>query len=234
MHWLIISSLAAASEVPDTPPLRHTNSAFGLGLTHLAVASSDPGGHTGGLLLDYRGEVPITASLQLNLMLSAGITRPQNTLAMLQWGVRHGEWTTHAFVDVTEWAGRGIEETRVFRYMGAFSAYTFLVLSYAVVPVVWALSPFAAVGHVLAGPTVSWHSDAVAPNGFVELGVGGALYGHPMAHVPQAGMGPMAGVGMQAGKQTVGLRVLVSPPGLHSDGVSWRETMVATSFVVTL
>jgi hypothetical protein len=205
MWWM---AMALAAEQP-----RVTNPGLGLGFTSLAGPTT-----RGGALVELRSETAISRALQLNLSLDLGVTQPQNTLAMLELGVEIGAWTTRAVVDVTEWAARPTyPPLDMLKWMGAFFAYVGLGTCYAAVPAVWMVSPLGSVGHVVVGPTLSWHSQAFAPNLFVEAGAGGAIYGRPIEGGAGSGLGPILGLGSQVGKQSVAVRLWWSPPRLHTE-----------------
>jgi hypothetical protein len=225
--WILGAVAALAAEAPeDEAPLppRHTNPGFGLGIASLGVG--DPVGHRYGLLLDLRKEEALAPRLQFNAVLSAGVTRPQNTAVVAQWGLRAGGTVTRGFGSVSDWvaAGRGTD-THGLRTTGAMVAYFGLGVSYVVVPVALVVSPLASVGHVVGGATVSWHTDSASPNAYVEGGFGGLLFGHPVSGAPAVGCGPLVGAGTQLGRQTVGVRLLVSPPGLNVAGDGRTDTV---------
>lgn len=226
---------ALANDVPeDEPePVRDVNTGFGLGVAWLGT---NPGSNNRlGLHVDFRSEAPLSRAFQFNFLLAAGLTTPENTVAMFQWGTGAGRSITHAFGDVHDWARRGRDhDLGGLREAGALFAYMGLGFSYLVVPVVWVLSPFASIGHALLGPTISWHTSARAPDAYVEAGVGGLLYGDLAEGGPGLGFGPMIGAGGHVGKQTVGVRLLVSPPALHAELGPSTDTIVSGAFVVTL
>ncbi|MEQ1504853.1 MAG: hypothetical protein ABMB14_21640, partial [Myxococcota bacterium] len=211
--------LGATAGVPSAPapeplgssfPPRHTNPGFGFGAAYLnAGATVRPG-----VALELRREIALSRSFQFDLTLSAGLTTPQNTAAVIGWGTQLGGSITDAFGDVHDWARE--PPARGLRHFGALFAYFGLGLSYVAVPVTWIVSPVASAGHAVAGPTISWHTGPEAPNLYLELGAGGTLYGDPAHGGPQVGVGPMVGAGAQIGRQTVGARVLACPSTLHT------------------
>jgi hypothetical protein len=219
---------------PSDEAARTVNSGFGFGLAGL-TATDAASAQRLGLHLELRREEALGRRFQFNLGAGAGLTTPENTVATVEWGTEAGRTITSAFGDVSEWVRRGRgTASEPFRSMGAFFAYTGLGISYVAVPVVWAASPFAAIGHSTVGATLSVHSAPTGPNAFVELGFGGALYGDPLGGGPGVGCGPLVGVGTQFGKESVGLRLLVSPPGLHTEGGSVSDTLLLGSLALGL
>lgn len=225
---------ASAAELPtpepEAPPAafvaRHPLS-FGIGATSLH--SFSPAGTRAGPALDLRHESQLAPRLQLGVTFTLGLTTFSNTVALGEWAIDHGAWTTRAFGSVNDWVARPVDPAlQPFKIMGAFFAYFGLVVSYAIVPVVFVVSPFAAIGHVSLAPTVSFHSSERSPNVYAEAGVGFLLYGHPAGEGPQAGLGPVVGVGTQLGHHTLGLRVLISPPGLNDGG---GDTLIEPALV---
>jgi hypothetical protein len=202
---------------PAPPPLRHANPGFGLGLAQLGALGSPPRQRLG-LQLDVRSGTPLADAVQFNFTFSLGVTRPENTVAMAVWGYHAGEAITAGYGDVADWVRGhpGGKEFKGLRVAGAFFAWSGLTMAYIVVPTAWILSPFAAVGHMSLGPTLSLHSGPAIPNGYFEAGFGGMVYGDPIDDAPGAAIGPMIGAGAQVGEQSVSVRLLASPPGLHA------------------
>ena len=212
MIWLTTLGLALGSEAPpegEVPEDAH--SGFGLGVAWLG-APAPASSQRVGLHLDLRSESRIAGLVRFHLVLGAGVTSPQNTVAMFGWGTGAGRSITGAFGSVHDWAARGSDAEAALRQTAALMAYLGLGISYLAVPVVWILSPVASVGHLVLGPTVSVRTSRGTPDAYVEAGVG--------AHV---------------GGQAVGLRLLVSPPGAHAVTTgSDRDPVLSGAFVVTL
>ncbi len=169
---------------------------------------------------------------QLNVLGSIGITNPRNTVAVARVAIDVGEWSVQAFRDVSSWVARGRDRDDYgLRVFGATFAYSGLAFTFLSVPVLLAVSPLAAVGHAVFGPTMSFHSHELAPNVFFEAGLGGALYGDPVERLPALGWGPIVGVGVQTERNTIGVHAVISPPGLHASGDP-PSTMVTGEVVV--
>lgn len=206
---------------------------FGVGVAYLG-ATDAASAQRFGLHLDLRHSSPLAGRFRWNLGLAAGLTTPENTVAVAEWGLGAGATITGAFGDVTDWARGepGRDDLQVFREMSAFFAYLGLGVSYVIVPAALVVSPVASVGHLASGPTVSWHSAPGAPDVFVEFGGGAAWYGDPVVGGPAVGFGPMIGVGGEVPRHTFAVRFLVMPPGLHTDSEQTSDDLVVQGALV--
>ncbi|MEZ4239150.1 MAG: hypothetical protein R3F59_23955 [Myxococcota bacterium] len=234
MWWWVGVALAGAGDGAgdadadgEAFPARWTNPGFGVG----AVVLGERGGlDRVGVQLELRREQAVSRRVQFNAVLAAGVTRPERVAAVASWGWRAGGVVTHSIGDVSRWvdAGEGTG-TEGLRTMASLPAYFGLGVSYLIVPAAAVVSPLASIGQGVCGGTFSWHTDVVAPNGFVEAGLGGAVFGHPLGGT-MVGYGPLVGAGAQVGRQSVAVRVLVSPRGTNTtwdgrSGFAWTGAL---------
>ncbi len=231
---LFATALAGPLPLPSGPvPLPSLVGAPSVGLTQLGSVGVGQDGHRFGLSLSTRRSTRLSDHFSVNLVGSAGITQPRRTLAVASFAVDAGRWSVNGFRDVSGWVREGEgRHDHGLRSVAATAAYAGLGATFVSVPVLLALSPLAAVGHVVVGPTISFQTGSEVPNLLIEVGVGGTLYGDPVGRLPALGVGPMFGVGTEVQGHLIAVQMLISPSGLHLNGRDTPDTLVTSQVVV--
>ena len=183
-----------------------------------------------GLALEFRNSWKLGSVARINLVTGMDATAWDRTVAVANWGIGAGRWTTQAYRDVYDWSLRPPEKE--LKQFGSIFAYFGLIFGYMAVPVALVLSPFAAISDMVLGPTVSFHLGDPEMGGYAEVGPGLMAYVHPSEQSFEGAYGALLGVGVEAKEIAVGARLLYSPPGSHSGNGSDASAPVASSALV--
>lgn len=189
---------------------------LGIGLGYLGLSNARTDGSDDnefGLALEARVGYRFGRFIGFNVSAAWGLSHFERTKAVAEAGIKAGKWTNGAFSSVTDWMGKdGHEGYAAFGWM----AYPILAMTYLAVPVLFAVSPLAATSFFNGGFTVSGHLGGDTIDAFLEGGIGGLIYLHPIENTPLAGYGPLFGAGMRLGRFGVNARLLWSPAGTQT------------------
>jgi hypothetical protein len=172
----------------------------------------------GGVALGLHLEGRVAERIGLGVSFGWGLADWDRAGEYIAAGNRAGSWTTDKFAQVERWATRkdARQDTRGLRYVALFFADTFLLMSYAAVPVCYMGSVGGATSYLQLDGTVAFHLAPAAAHddGWFEVGAGAATLPHRLEDWRSA-WGPVAGVGIRYGELRLGARLLWSPPAMN-------------------
>lgn len=143
-----------------------------------------------------------------------GLTDWERAREWIDAGNSAGAWTTEKIESVARWSQEG-GDAQPLRFMGAIFAEAFLVMTYAAVPVCYVGSAAGATSHLQVDFTGSVHASGGPADLWAEGGVGAAAIPYQFFRWDYA-LGPVVGLGIDAGPVRIGGRFLWSPGGLNS------------------
>ncbi|HSN13768.1 MAG TPA: hypothetical protein VLT61_03995 [Anaeromyxobacteraceae bacterium] len=220
---------------PEAPPAaRPPAPSFRPAFGGASIVFTDVGGRRieqDGVALQLRLTNPISARFDANVSITWGLTDWERAKEWIDAGNSSGAWTTEKIESVANWVGEG-GDSQGLRFLGAIFAEFFLVATYAAVPFCYVGSVGGATSHLQLDVTGTAH----LTRGFVDLWAEGGV---GMAGLPAQFMawnyavGPVIGVGVDAGPLRVGARALWSPGGLNSSTRGDRSVTTASLTVGT-
>jgi len=182
-----------------------------------------------GLALGFRAAQRGAGRLGTAVTLTWGLTDWDRAGEWIDAGNDAGSWTTEKIAQVAHWSQEG-GDAQPLRFMGAIFAEMFLVMTYVAVPVCYVGSiggltshlqvDFTGTAQLVEGPIGLW----------VEGGLGAAGIPHHFLRWDYA-LGPVAGVGVDAGPVRVGGRLLWSPGGLNSSDEADRQLFAGSLMI---
>lgn len=143
-----------------------------------------------------------------------GLTDWDRAREWIDAGNSAGSWTTEKIKSVAQWSQEG-GDAQPLRFVGAIFAEAFLVMTYAAVPACYVGSAAGATSHLQVDFTGSVHAPGGPLDLWAEGGVGAAAIPYRFFRWDYA-LGPVVGVGLDAGAFRIGGRFLWSPGGLNS------------------
>jgi hypothetical protein len=206
---------AAAQAPPPSAAPRALDVRLAVGGASFVVAP--PGGprrSQAGLALEARARYRMSPLVGVDYTLTWGLTDWDRAGEWIDAGNRSGRWTTDAIRSVGDWAVED-EKTAPLRLAGAIFADLFLVASYAAVPACYLGSVGGATSHLQVDVTANLHADTGAVDAWVEGGLAGLAL-PSLRDGFDVGLGPVVGLGVDAGDVRLGARVTWSPEALHT------------------
>ncbi len=224
-----LSSAAAAQSELSQPhglkpaPTRRAGTVPGLvaaiggGLGFLSIPST-PDTSFGFALAGFAG-YRFTRTFSARLLAGMSFTYFERIPGFANEGLGVVSWAGRGFAAVTEWwtsSGAAV----AFAMIAALVAYSFLLAVVAVGVGLILVSPLAAASHLHGGAVGVVHLGEGATGLFAELGNGALAYLDRPSGKVRSGWGPLAGLGVRAGRVSISARVLASPPPLNESGGS--------------
>jgi len=213
---------------------RTTVTTFGIGPTWYLQTPNGQGARwsSPGLMLHLASRIPFDDHLGVGIRFAWGLTEFRRFESWTKAGYDVGEWSTHAYRDVYQWAAHPADEWRALRWMGAFFAFCVLWMPYIVSGAIYLLSPLAPTTYLEADVTfnVDVGTDRAGSGPYFKGGLAllGAL--HPHYNTMLGGLGPTAGIGFRAGKVDLGVHGTWSPPGLHGESHGESTHILISTF----
>lgn len=184
-----------------------------------------------GVALQLRLSNPISARFDANVSVTWGLTDWERAKEWIDAGNSSGSWTTGKIESVANWVGEG-GDSQGLRFLGAIFAEFLLVATYAAVPFCYVGSVGGATSHLQLDVTGTAHLTRGFVDVWAEGGVG--MAGLPVQFMAwNYAVGPVVGVGVDAGPLRVGARALWSPGGLNSSAAGDRSVTTASLTVGT-
>jgi hypothetical protein len=210
---------ANGAPAPETPPpvlKRKTRVEFGFGPTYFGTTGKHEN-NTAGATLQIDARVPFGDQFGLDFRWAWALTEWDRTVEVAKPGYKIARWTTHAYSDVWDWAGRGPSSDKPLRAFGAFFAFIFLVFPYVFALPFYAVSPLAATTDLEADIDATWDfgDDPKGDGPYIKGGLGLMGFFHPTDNHLYGGVGPNAGFGYRASGVSIGFVGTYLPPLLH-------------------
>lgn len=218
---------AAAQEPAAADPAATPNGNLTLGAA--SILFGPPHGAStrqDGVALGFRAAQRTSARFGTAVTLTWGLTDWDRAREWIDAGNDAGAWTTEKIRSVARWSQQG-GDYQPLRLVGAVFAETFLVMTYVAVPACYAGSAGGATSHVQVDFTGTVHSGNGPIDLWAEGGVGAA--GIPDQFLRWDGaLGPVVGVGLDAGPLFLNGRVLWSPGELNTSDRADRQLFTAS------
>jgi hypothetical protein len=167
-----------------------------------------------GVALALRATNRTSERFGVDVNVTWGLTDWDRAGEWIDAGNKAGAWTTEKIQSVAHWAQQG-GDAQGLRMLGAVFAEAFLVLTYGAVPVCYVGSVGGATTHLQLDVTGTVHVTGGPWDLWAEGGLGGAAIPERIV-VWQYALGPVVGVGVDAGAVRISGRVLWSPGALNS------------------
>lgn len=194
-----------------------------------SIRFEEPGGartRQDGLALGFRASQRASGRLGTALTLTWGLTDWDRAREWVDAGNEAGSWTTDKIEQVARWSQEG-GDAQPLHFMGAVFAEVFLAMTYVAVPVCYVGSVGGLTSHLQADVTGTAYLVDGPIGLFAEGGLGAAGIPHHFLEWDYA-LGPVVGLGLDAGPLRVGGRVLWSPGGLNSSERADRQLFTAS------
>jgi hypothetical protein len=184
-------------------------------------------------MLHVGARIPFDDNLGLGLRFAWGFTEFRRAESFAKAGYDVGEWSTHAYRDVYNWAAIK-DDARAFRWVGAFFAFAVLWIPYIVAGAIYVLAPFATTTYLQADLTFNYDvgSDRKGTGPYFKGGVGLFTFLHPHYDTLHGGMGPTLGAGVRIGGADISVNGLWSPSILHGESHGEHTNVWISSFAI--
>jgi hypothetical protein len=167
-----------------------------------------------GVALGFRARNVTSERFGVDVNFTWGLTDWDRAKEWIDAGNSSGAWTTEKIKSVAAWSQEG-GDYQPLRFVGAIFAEAFLAMTYAAVPFCYVGSAGGATSHLQIDVTGTARLGGGAFDLWAEAGLGVAGLPYHFLEWDYA-LGPVVGVGVDAGPLRVGGRVLWSPGGLNS------------------
>jgi hypothetical protein len=180
-----------------------------------------------GVALGFRASQRVSERFGTAVTFTWGLTDWDRAREWVDAGNQAGSWTTEKIRQVARWSQEG-GDAQGLHFMGAVFAEMFLVMTYVAVPVCYVGSVGGATSHLQVDLTGTAHFAAGGPlDLWAEGGIGAAGIPYRFMRWDYA-LGPVVGLGADAGPLRIGGRVLWSPGGLNSSPSADRQLFTAS------
>ena len=225
----VAPAFAQAQEPPDTAEGTVPPPTTRMTIGGASILFEEPGGSQSrqeGVAIGFRSAQRTSERFGTAVTFTWGLTDWERAKEWIDAGNSAGDWTTEKIEQVARWSQEG-GESQPLHFIGAVFADLFLVMTYVAVPACYIGSLGGATSHVQVDFTGTVHATNGPLDLWAEGGVGAAAIPFRFFQWDYA-LGPVLGVGVDAGPLRVGGRVLWSPGGLNSSARADRQLFTAS------